>query len=189
MANSTWYFRVMGISHGPIHSSELVERLFRGTLDWDSELSNGENGPWTVACDIKGLAEGVSECGKQARNKQQADHAKELERAKEQSRWDNLVVSTGPPSAQFAYSIIDTVFAVDGDGETRVLFGENGDPNIAFHKVKHRLRQRAFALGADCVINCQFEYRTAVSGGLLGSGQAIELFAYGTAIRFLKPKE
>ena len=38
-------------------------------------------------------------------------------------------------------------------------------------------------MGGHAVINCQFEYRVAVSQGLMGSKQVIEIFAYGTAVR------
>lgn len=43
-------------------------------------------------------------------------------------------------------------------------------------------------MGADAVICCQFEYRVAVGQGLFGSKQAIEIFAYGTAVKLQREK-
>lgn len=62
-------------------------------------------------------------------------------------------------------------------------FFKSADPNKAFDKVKDRLRKKASELCGHAVINCQFEYRVAVSQGLMGSKQVIEIFAYGTAVR------
>jgi uncharacterized protein YbjQ (UPF0145 family) len=40
-------------------------------------------------------------------------------------------------------------------------------------------------MGGDAVISCQFEYRNALADGLMGKKQAVEIFAYGTAIKYL----
>lgn len=79
------------------------------------------------------------------------------------------------------YEIIDAIFAIDSCKES---FWKAADPNQAFDKVKDALRAKCSQLGGHAVINCQFEYRVAVSsGGFGGSKQVIEIFAYGTAVR------
>jgi uncharacterized protein YbjQ (UPF0145 family) len=50
--------------------------------------------------------------------------------------------------------------------------------------VKQQLRRSCHALGGDAVINCEFEYRVAIAPGLLASNQVVEIFAYGTAVRY-----
>jgi uncharacterized protein YbjQ (UPF0145 family) len=52
--------------------------------------------------------------------------------------------------------------------------------------VKQQLMNVCKKLGGDAVTNCQFEYRNALTPGMLGSKQTIEIFAYGTAIKFKK---
>ena len=76
----------------------------------------------------------------------------------------------------------------------------SGSAHAAFSGVKEQLKDAAFRIGADAVINCQFEYRVAVStnaigsligeaaGVALGTAQVIEIFAYGTAIKYIPPK-
>ena len=76
--------------------------------------------------------------------------------------------------------IIDSVFAMDSS--TEGLFS-GADPGKAFAGVRRQLRETAISLGGDAVINCIFEYRVAVSQGLMGSKQVMEIFAYGTAVR------
>lgn len=92
-----------------------------------------------------------------------------------------VVVSTGP--VNFAYEVIDTIFAIDG---TNAGFFSGVDPNKAFDGVKRQLRDKCKALGADAVVFCQFEYRNALVDGLLGKKQALEIFAYGTAVKKVK---
>lgn len=91
----------------------------------------------------------------------------------------NILITTGDIHED--YEIIDAVFALDSCQQG--LF-TGADPNKAFDKVKEGLRKKAESLGGHAVINCQFEYRVAVSsGGFGGSKQVIEIFAYGTAVR------
>lgn len=91
----------------------------------------------------------------------------------------NVLITTGDIHED--YEIIDAVFALDS---CQATFFKGADPNKAFDKVKEALRKKATELGGHAVINCQFEYRVALSqGGLGGSKQVIEIFAYGTAVR------
>lgn len=91
---------------------------------------------------------------------------------------NNILITTGDIKED--YEIIDAIFALDSC--TEGVF-KGADPNKAFDKVKDGLRKKAKDLGGHAVINCQFEYRVAVSQGLMGSKQVIEIFAYGTAVR------
>ncbi len=90
----------------------------------------------------------------------------------------NILITTGDINED--YEIIDAIFALDSCTEG---FFKSADSNKAFDKVKDGLRKKASELGGHAVINCQFEYRVAVSQGLMGSKQVIEIFAYGTAVR------
>jgi len=91
---------------------------------------------------------------------------------------NNILITTGDIKED--YEIIDAVFALDSCKEG--VF-KGADPNKAFDKVKDGLREKAKELGGHAVINCEFEYRVAVSQGFGGSKQVIEIFAYGTAVR------
>ncbi len=91
---------------------------------------------------------------------------------------NNILVTTSGINDEF--EIIDSIFALDSS-TAGIFWG--ADPNKAFDKVKDQLRNKCEQLGGDAVINCQFEYRVAVSQGLIGSKQVIEIFAYGTAVR------
>lgn len=89
-----------------------------------------------------------------------------------------MFISTGDIKQN--YAIIDTIFAMDSHKEG---FFSNADPNKAFDGVKAQLAQKCAALGGDAIINCEFEYRNAVSDGLMSKKQVIEIFAYGTAVK------
>ena len=91
---------------------------------------------------------------------------------------NNILITTGDIKED--YEIIDAVFALDSCKEG--IF-KSADPNTAFDKVKNGLRKKASELGGHAVINCQFEYRVAVSQGFGVAKQVIEIFAYGTAVR------
>lgn len=91
---------------------------------------------------------------------------------------NNILITTGDLKEE--YEVIDAVFALDSCKEG--VF-KSADPNIAFDNVKNGLRKKSSELGGHAVINCQFEYRVALSQGLTGSKQVIEIFAYGTAVR------
>lgn len=78
------------------------------------------------------------------------------------------------------YEIIDTIFAMDSH---KASFFSLANPGKAFVGVKQQLRQKCQELGGNAVIHCQFEYRNALADGIFGKKQAIEIFAYGTAVR------
>ncbi len=81
------------------------------------------------------------------------------------------------------YEVIDSIFAIDSAAEA--LF-QGPDPGAAFDGVKQQLRVNCLELGGDAVINCSFEYRDALAGGVLGKKQCPEVFAYGTAVKLIK---
>lgn len=94
----------------------------------------------------------------------------------------HVLVITG--ELNMNYQVIDCVFALDSHKEGILSLA---DPKQAFEGVRTQLRQQAVNLGADSIINCQFEYRTKAEANLFGSGhkEVIEIFAYGTAVRRL----
>ncbi len=89
-----------------------------------------------------------------------------------------IIISTGP--INFAYEVVDTVFAIDSSSAG---FLSGVDPNKAFDGVKKQLREKCRALGGDAVAFCLFEHRNALADGFLGKKQALEIFAYGTAVK------
>lgn len=88
----------------------------------------------------------------------------------------NIIISTGDLNKP--YEIIDTIFAVDS--ATAKGWGSTLKPEKAFEGVKDELEKECKKLGGNAVINCQFEYRNALDG----KNQAIEFFAYGTAVKY-----
>jgi len=93
----------------------------------------------------------------------------------------HVLVITG--ELNLDYQIIDSIFAMDSNTEGFFSLGAN--PGKAFHGVREMLRTSAVELGGDAVINCMFEYRVAVTEGILGSKQVMEIFAYGTVVKRL----
>lgn len=91
-----------------------------------------------------------------------------------------VIISTG--DIRQNYEIIDTIFAMDSHKEG---FLQAADPNKAFEGVKEQLRKKCAALNGDAVINCEFEYRVAVADGMMSKKQVMEIFAYGTAVKFI----
>ena len=90
----------------------------------------------------------------------------------------NVLVITG--DLNMNYQIIDSVFAIDNHKEGWIA---GADPGKAFVGVREQLRAKAVSLGGNAVINCMFEYRVAVSEGLIKNSQVMEIFAYGTVVR------
>ena len=95
-------------------------------------------------------------------------------------RFEAVAISTGDISGQ--YEIVDVVMALASDGAPGLLAGD-GDPNTCFRHVVKLLREQAFSLGGDAVVNCSFEHRVAVTGEGILMKQAIEIFAYGTVVK------
>lgn len=79
------------------------------------------------------------------------------------------------------YEVLDTIFAFDSHKEG---FFTNASPHKAFDGVRKELSEQCKKLGGDAVISCMFEYRNAIGSGLFGKKAVIEIFAYGTAVKF-----
>lgn len=92
----------------------------------------------------------------------------------------SIPVSTGNITRD--YEVIDSIFALDSHKEG--FFSGAANPGLAFDCVKEQLRKVCLELGGDAVISCQFEYRNALADGIFGKKQCIEIFAYGTAIKY-----
>lgn len=92
----------------------------------------------------------------------------------------HITLSTGGINCN--YEIIDAIFAVDSHSEG---FASVADPNKAFAGVKKQLSDKCRSIGGDAVIDCEFEYRNAIEEGLMSKKQVIEIFAYGTAVKFV----
>ena len=86
-----------------------------------------------------------------------------------------IIISTG--NLKQDYQVIDAVFAMDSH---KAGIFASADPEKAFDSVKEKLRKTCAKLKGDAVINCQFDYRIAQHK----SAQVIEIFAYGTAVKF-----
>lgn len=92
----------------------------------------------------------------------------------------SIILTTGDLKKD--YEILDLIFEM---GAHKAGFFEiSANPNSAFDKIREQLKSSAAKLSADAVINCQFEYRVAVTPGMLGGSQVMEIFAYGTAVKF-----
>lgn len=93
----------------------------------------------------------------------------------------SIKISTGRVSDSF--EVIDTVFALDSHKEG--LWTGSADPSKAFDGVKESLKKKCEQLGGDAVQDCQFEYRVAISEGIMSKKQVMEIFAYGTVVKLL----
>jgi len=91
---------------------------------------------------------------------------------------DGIIISTGDIGKK--YTIIDTVMVFDYD-VAGIIKGV--EPKDAFELVKEHMRSIAVEKGGNAVINCQFQFRFAVTPKLLFWAQTFELYAYGTVIR------
>ena len=81
------------------------------------------------------------------------------------------------------YDVLDIVFILHGETAKGMLGVDGVDINSAMANAKKLLIQKATALGADAIIGCDFEQRVAMSGGMVNK-QVLELFAFGTAVKF-----
>lgn len=100
---------------------------------------------------------------------------------KEEEPKETVFVSTGTVNKVF--EVLDCIFAIDSHEEG---FFSSSDPNKAFEGVKKNLIYKCKLLGGDAVLDCEFEYRNALSSD---SRQVIEIFAYGTVVKFLEEPE
>lgn len=112
--------------------------------------------------------------------------AKNLEISKRSKEKEGLrsqivpLIKVSTSSIQEKYTVIDAVFAIDSHKDS--IFNSGANPRKAFDRAIDQLRNACFDMGGDAVINCQFEYRTAVGDGIMGKKQIFEIFAYGTAV-------
>ncbi|TWT66712.1 hypothetical protein Pla123a_45980 [Posidoniimonas polymericola] len=177
---SDWYYKVLGDVVGPSSQADLLKAINKGVVQEDTMVRLGERSEWQAAASVNGLMD--------AARRQATEQARiaEERQARDQQRRANMRVSTSglPPGTHFR--IVDTIFAFDSQGKAGI-FGGSGDPHTAFAGVKQNLLAQAYAIGADGVINCQFEYRVAVAGEGIGAQQAVEIFAYGTAVKLVTP--
>lgn len=90
-----------------------------------------------------------------------------------------IVVSTG--SIPGEYEVLDTVFALDTLNKN---FFTKSSPSLAFKGAKAQLRARAEKIGGDAIIDCSFDYRISAGHGMFGVVHDLEIFAYGTVVKF-----
>ena len=93
----------------------------------------------------------------------------------------NIIVTTG--NIDYPYQVVDCIFALDCTQET---FLNPTNPRLAFDGVKQQLKEQCVELGGHAVICTQFEYRSALADGFFGKKNAIEIFAYGTVVRWME---
>jgi hypothetical protein len=95
-----------------------------------------------------------------------------------------LLIAIATGDIHTPYEPIDTIFALGSHTYGSLFGGSGGDPNAAFEGVKQQLRRVCFSRGGDAVVNCLFEYRVSTTPGLIAANQVVEIFAYGTAVRY-----
>ena len=104
--------------------------------------------------------------------------AAQQEQAEKEAQKKPIPTSTGDIGRP--YQVMDTIFALDSDTER--MFGGTR-PEEAFYGVKEKLRAKCRAMGGDAVIFCQYQYRDALTAN--GKKQVVEIFAYGTVVKFI----
>jgi transcriptional regulator of nitric oxide reductase len=92
-----------------------------------------------------------------------------------------IILSTG--EIPFDYKIIDVVFAYGHSSQT---FFRGANPMEAYQRVSDILEQTAAQIGAEAVLWVKYDYRVALSSGLVTTNQVFEVFAYGTAVKIVR---
>ena len=120
------------------------------------------------------------------------EYKKNLEKAKQKSEISNaqeqelqkkiskIKVTTGDIKKN--YEIETVVFNIGSSDGMLSFIGPS--PDSAFRNAEAQLKIQAANLNCDAVIHAQFEHRITVSKGAFGPNQGIEVFAYGTAVKF-----
>lgn len=122
------------------------------------------------------------ECSDKLELEKEQIRQQQEKRAKDRSEAiSKVMLTTG--GIQHPYEILDVIIAIEGH---EAGYFDSANPAKAFDGVKKQLRTIAYDMKADVVVHCQFEYRVAAERGLFGSKQAIEIFAYGTAVKLKK---
>jgi hypothetical protein len=80
----------------------------------------------------------------------------------------------------YQYDVLDLVFAHGNSAEGTM---KGLQPVQAFQMLVNWLGQTAVHLGANAVIHIRLEFRVSSGQGLLGGGQAFEVYGYGTAVK------
>ncbi|GMA06853.1 hypothetical protein GCM10025886_00040 [Tetragenococcus halophilus subsp. flandriensis] len=93
-----------------------------------------------------------------------------------EERVERILLSTG--NVNKPYIVRDLVFVAERF--TIDIFDPDFDPNEALKEVGYQLKEKAFAYGANAVINCHFEHER-INGD---NGPFFEIFAYGTVVQF-----
>ena len=110
------------------------------------------------------------------------DFQKEMSKASGDTTQYKSEISVSTTDISLPHSIIAVVFAFDAHKEG---FFAGANPKLAFAGAVASLRDQCKQLGGDAVIGCQFEYPVAVGSGFFGgSKQVMEIFAYGTVVKF-----
>lgn len=129
------------------------------------------------------------ECGRNAKEKSRhQDDERQIAEDKQAQQESELiggrvVLSTG--EAGRPYQVIDVIFAIDSADQSALTHRAGVDPGAAFNKVKMRLRHQCAARGGDAVIQCRFFHRVADGPKFPAGKQTVEIFAYGTAVKFV----
>lgn len=195
---ASWFYRIMGDEFGPLSTQQLIDAVIQKTISGDTDVRKDSESGWKPAMLVNGLFAAVDKKNAEFQREEGQRRQAEIEAAeKERRRWDNLKISTCGPVPGKVCRVIDTIFAMDSSGEAGLFFSSKAVPEDAFAKVKEQLLHRAFELGADAVVSCQFEYRVAVStnetaaviakmAGISGGrgSLCVEIFAYGNAVSY-----
>ena len=128
-------------------------------------------------------------CRGKAKEKSKHDEDERLKAEEKQEQRESelsgaqVILSTGEPGRP--YQVIDVIFAIDSADQSAFTRRAGVDPGIAFNKVKVQLRHQCAAHGGDAVIQCRFCHRAAEGFHLPSGKQMVEIFAYGTAVKFI----
>lgn len=93
-------------------------------------------------------------------------------------RIKEIIISTG--NINRSYVVRDVVFAttkIEAD-----LFDPSVDPNESLAGIKLELQQKAYAYGANAVINCHFDHDHVLKDGKT----YLQIFAYGTVVQYIQ---
>ena len=113
---------------------------------------------------------------KQKKKDAKADKERQLK-----ERLATIKVTTGDIKKD--YEIESLVFNIGASSGSLGFIGPS--PDKAFRDAEAQLKIQAAKLNCDAVIHTQFEHRITVDKGLITDNQGVEVFAYGTAVRFI----
>tara|TARA_B110000285_G_C14968619_1_gene535389 strand:+ start:92 stop:484 length:393 start_codon:yes stop_codon:yes gene_type:complete len=117
------------------------------------------------------------EAGENAKKKKEIADQEQIDLEKKIS---TIKVTTGDIKKN--YEIECVVFNIGASSGMLGFIGPS--PDAAFRNAEAQLKIQAANLNCNAVIHTQFEHRITVSKGVIGNNQGIEVFAYGTAVKF-----